>query len=387
MLTQIRTKVMLAVVVVAGLVGAAVLAALESVWSHSSKVLADQVLTTVRGGMEQLGAEDTRMLGATLHGLMRDPALLALFAARDRDGLQKQAQPLFDELKKEFGITHWYFIEPDGTCFLRVHQPGQHGDVIKRATLALAREKGQGTGTELGKTAFALRVVHPYSDGEGKLLGYMETGEEIDHFLGLLKAQSGADIGLLVDKRFLDAKEWEGVRSGHGLPNNWDESPDAVVVGATTAEPGLMRQRLDLEAMPATGRVLDLEERDDRTFLRAVFPMEDASKRRVGGVYIRKDVTASMEQIRAARRNISLVVAGLMAALAAVLTLLLRRLVFGRLEQVIDAATRVVGGDVQTVIKPQARDEVGELEKLLDQFRVVFVDAVEDARRARGGKP
>ncbi len=66
--------------------------------------------------------------------------------------------------------------------------------MVDRATLTKAIEtKGLGAGKELGKTAFALRVVRPWFGQDGKLLGYLELGEEIDHFLGRMKAQTGDD--------------------------------------------------------------------------------------------------------------------------------------------------------------------------------------------------
>jgi hypothetical protein len=37
-------------------------------------------------------------------------------------------------------------------------------------------------------------------------------------------------------------------------------------------------------------------------------------------------------------------------------------------------ATRVVGGDYETEIQVDSDDEVGQFEKLFEQFRFVFVD-------------
>jgi hypothetical protein len=140
------------------------------------------------------------------------------------------ARPTFEKLK-ERGVTHWYFIEPEPTrtCFLRVHTPHLTGDVIERATLTQAVATHRvGFGKELGKTAFALRVVKPISSG-GKVIGYMELGEEIDHFFGRMKAQTGDDFGLLVDKRFIDRKELARVLK----EDRWDERTDLVLIQST----------------------------------------------------------------------------------------------------------------------------------------------------------
>jgi hypothetical protein len=78
-----------------------------------------------------------------------------------------------------------------------------------------------------GKIAFALRVVKPFRS-EGKVIGYMEMGEEIDHFLTSIKGQTGDDYGVLVDKTRIDRAKLATVRG----EDRWDERADVVLIGA-----------------------------------------------------------------------------------------------------------------------------------------------------------
>ena len=55
--------------------------------------------------------------------------------AKDRDSLLLAAQALFYRLGDRHNITHFSFIDPDKSCFLRVHEPQRHGDRIDRFTL------------------------------------------------------------------------------------------------------------------------------------------------------------------------------------------------------------------------------------------------------------
>lgn len=74
---------------------------------------------------------------------------------------------------------------------------------------------------------------------------------------------------------------------------------------------------------------------------------------------------------------ILLTCAALTLGMLLVLTLL-TRLIFRRLEQIIVVATRVVGGDFETEIQASSDDEVGQFEKLFEQFRRVFVDTLKE---------
>ena len=151
-------------------------------------------------------------------------------------------------------ITHWYFIEspPARTVFLRVHRPELHCDVVERATLAKAIGNGDvGAGKELGQTAFALRVVRPWIR-DGKVIGYMELAEEIDHFLTAMKARTGDEYGILVKKEFLDEQAWSRILGARA--NTWNDRPDVVVVDTTIFNLGIADYQGDLADVPEQGQ-------------------------------------------------------------------------------------------------------------------------------------
>ena len=60
-------------------------------------------------------------LATSLEILEDDQAIKEAYLSNDRERLYTTAQPLFERIKKNSEITHFYFIRPDGTCFLRVH--------------------------------------------------------------------------------------------------------------------------------------------------------------------------------------------------------------------------------------------------------------------------
>ncbi len=139
--------------------------------------------------------EDARMMSSMIDLLQRDERLMHAWLAGDRDSLLRLTLPLFEELRLKYGITYFYFIDPERTCFLRVHNPSLHGDYIDRFTMRTARSThAPAYGIELGNFGtFALRVVHPWRI-DGDLAGYIELGEEIEHLTPEISDHLGIDL-------------------------------------------------------------------------------------------------------------------------------------------------------------------------------------------------
>lgn len=239
---------------------------------------------------ERIERETVEALSKELDRLVADPALVAAFRARDRDALLAAAQPSYDRLAAARGISHFYFLEPEParTCFLRVHKPSLRGDVVDRDTFTQAiASKKIGAGKELGKTAFALRVVKPMRDG-GKVIGYVELGEDIDHFVERVKQKTGDDFGLLVDKGRVDRGQLARVRHD----DRWDERPDVVLIVSTMWDERQIDVGGPLAKLPAAGTPVRTWKEGPRTWAGAAFPLHDAANRVIGALFVRHEVKA-----------------------------------------------------------------------------------------------
>lgn len=331
---------------------------------------------TLRGAADAFAAQersDVEKLAATLDALLANDRLREAFRARDRERLLEVAAPLFATMSERDRVTHWYFIEPDPTraVFLRVHRPELHGDRVERATLRQAVEtRDLGAGKELGQTAFALRVVRPWVHG-GELLGYVELGEEIDHFLTAMKARTGDEYGLLVKKKFLDEQAWARVLGPRS--NTWNDRPDVVVVDTTTFTDGIVDWAGDVELVPEHGDELGELHRGGRVYVRGIFPVRDAAARKVGGLFVLHDFTESHGMLRAARLQTLLALLAVGACAGALLVALARWLVFARLRRLrraLEALAMTQALPPSRVIERESDDEVGRLEALFR--RAVF---------------
>jgi hypothetical protein len=323
---HIRTRVL--VVSVGAMLAAMLGAHLVTGRLHEaeSQAAALHALRAVARSFAGLERADVEKLNAAADALASNEVLRRAFVARDRAALQAAASPVFQHLRARGGITHLYFIEPDRTCFLRVHAPELHGDRIDRVTLALAERSGDGgAGKELGRTAFALRAVRPLRDARGAVIGYLEVGEEIDHFLARMKQQTSDDFALVVQKKYLDEAAW--AEMSRPARSTWNDRPDVVVVNTTTFTRGIVDFQGDLGTIPEDGTFLDEHVEEARTLVRGVFPVRDAADRQVGALFVLHDFTELRALHDAAQRRGLFVVLGLAAAVLALLALGVERLV------------------------------------------------------------
>ena len=388
---SIRAKLLVAIV--ASMVALALItgALVRAAGERNARSAAEAAIAVAGQALAASERADVEKLDATLRALAAHPGLAEAFAARDRTRLLAIATPIFAALRADHDVTHFYFIEPEPskTCFLRVHKPEWSGDVVERATLAKAIEtKAMGAGKELGRTAFALRVVRPWFAANGKLLGYLELGEEIDHFLGRMKGQTGDDYALLVEKAFLDEKAWAGTRQGKR--NNWNDRLRTVVVDATTPDETIIEFDRALASVPDRGLLLDEDAREGRAFARGIVPVKDAAGRRVGGLFVLHDITPIHATMLSARRSIYVVLVLVAAALGFVLQQLVNRFVFRRLDAMIgtmeDLSARLAGGEYDLVAPvPTQPDEIGRFEEFFGRFLQVVAGLLKELTRSKTG--
>ncbi len=350
-------------------------------------------LATLQSAADAFAAQErseVEKLAATLDVLLGSERLREAFAARDREKLLAIASPFFRTMLDRDRITHWYFIEPEPSrqVFLRVHKPELSGDRVDRVTLQKAIESNDlGAGKELGQTAFALRAVRPWVH-KGKVIGYMELAEEIDHFLSAMKSRTGDDYGLLVKKKFLDEQAWARILGPRS--NTWNDRPDVVVVDTTTFTEGIIDFQGEIEAIPDRGLALDEVQEGDRAFVRGIFPVRDATGRKVGGLFVLHDFTAHHGAMRASVLQAFLVLLALGLASAAVMIASVHFLLFRRLERLrraLEARAAETGLPRGRLIQLRTEDEIGRLEALFHRvlFPIRTRDVVEPPREGAAG--
>jgi diguanylate cyclase (GGDEF)-like protein/PAS domain S-box-containing protein len=279
-------------------------------------------------------ADETEKLSTALALIVRDAGLAQAMQRQDRVLLLQRSRPTFDYLRREAGITHFYFHAPDRINFLRVHQPERFGDKIDRHTAIKAESTGQpAAGLELGPLGtFTLRVVFPWHE-DGRLIGYVELGQEIEQILGRISSLTGIDLYLTIDKQHLSRKDWQAGMAMLGRPDEWDLLRQAVVTYQPATVPAeTVRLLLSQDLSHAHSRTK--LSNDHQAMQALTIPIADVSGREVGHLLMARDITSLNKN----NRQQTSIVGGLGLAIGGGL-LGLFSLLIGRVERRLDDST------------------------------------------------
>ncbi|MFC1602369.1 response regulator [Pseudomonadota bacterium] len=265
-------------------------------YQYDKSSLDHSIREQIKGAKELFQAElikDTRLMEALIAFLKRESCLQQQFKAADRDELLRCTLPLFKEINSNHKITHFYFHGIDQANFLRIHNPPHFGDFIDRFTMREAVETGKtASGIELGPFGtFTLRTVSPwYIDGE--IAGYIELGEEIEHITPAIKKIINADLILLIEKRYLNQKNWEEGLQRMGRSGNWDQIQDFVITSHTLNfwPPELETFIRKSHHQNLTNNTIRLE-KNGHKYIALGAPLLDAGDRHLGHFLVIHDIT------------------------------------------------------------------------------------------------
>lgn len=263
-------------------------------------------------------AHDVKTMNAALDVLIRDAQVMNIFQKRERDVLRNKTKPLYERLRQQNQITHFYFHQPDRINFLRIHKD-IFGDRIDRITLQRAVQMGKpSAGLEQGPTGNpVLRSVYPwYSDfperpdsdlfakpGKGKLIGYVELGVEFQDIAQRVHKILDVDLVMAMDKRFLKQKEWENRNKKLGYQSNWQDFPGYVIVDKTVTNLSTIVNQEISKANAQTNLTRTFKDQG-KSIQMAFLPLTDIDGRNLGHIIVLKDIS-SIEQ--AAQQSMMLV--------------------------------------------------------------------------------
>ncbi|ABD70566.1 periplasmic sensor signal transduction histidine kinase [Rhodoferax ferrireducens T118] len=240
--------------------------------------------------VDQKLSKDTSLMQAVLRTMMGNRAIEAAFASRDRDALVREAGPLFETLRADHRITHLYFNGPDLVNVLRLHSPGQFGDLIDRETSIKARDQGIAVhGIELGPLGtLTLRLVVPWRS-QDRLLGYLEIGEEVGYLVDEIRDSLSVDLLVMVDKDLILPQQWQHGLALFNRQGSWDRFGAQVLVAQTASQvPAALNDGV-LASLRA-GRTAVFED-GQRILHLAMLPMADAGGRRISDLVVMLDIS------------------------------------------------------------------------------------------------
>lgn len=338
---------------------------LQNEFSHD----VERHLDGVQELFEKQIESETELLSTILELVAKDEGLQKAWETKNRNFLLQLSAPLLKEMGAKHRITHFYFHNPDRTNFLRVYDPDRFGDVVNRFTLREAVRTGQkSAGIELGKLGtLTLRVLHPWQI-KGKIVGYIEMGEEIDHIIEKLHNILDVELYISIYKNFLKEENWKAGMRLFNRQNDWDLSPYAVIVSQSinnvpkSLNVFLEKGKHDYMEM-ATDLKLSINQLNYRV---GVVPLFDAGEREIGDMIILYDVT---EHLSSFKKTILLIIS--YSVLAGLLLFIIFSVFLGKLEsQIVDYQN-----NLEQIVKDRTReltDALSEIKTLRGIIPICF---------------
>ena len=261
-------------------------------------ISANQKTAAVQRNFQQQLQHEEELLGGLLELITDDRRLAHLWLQKDRAGLIRYSEPLFERLRGRARITQFYFITPDRTCFLRLHLPANYGDHINLITLDKAvRTNTTASGLELGPYGlFAFRMVKPWMVN-GRLVGYIELGVEIDHFLQQIEQVNHVKLMFAVDKQLLSKDKWEEGQRMVGHRPEWNRFDKIVISNPVHSSSFFKLDRGLSFTGTSDGRQLFYAAAGGRSYVYGLVPQKDVSERVNGGFIVFSDITLSMHKL------------------------------------------------------------------------------------------
>jgi methyl-accepting chemotaxis protein len=310
------------------------------------------------------------------------PDVHALYLSGDREALLALLAPLFETLESDYQIVHLYVHNPDGTNFLRVHNPERFGDDVtyRSSVQSTLRTRIPAAGVELGANRMGVRGVAPMFH-DRQFIGLIEVGLDYDQqFVDRLQARTHADYKMWIK---VDAAAPARLNPAADAPAA--PLPELFYYAATNPanrpiSPEAYRAVL-AGAEPTVQLVTD--GREQTAVLLA--PLYGYGGQIIGVLEISK---AWAEERTAMRRDQlwTVALAGGLAFLAlSAIYFGIQVLVSRPLRQLTEVARAIKNGDLSRQVELSSRDELGLLAETFNQMTTKLrrmVDAEQQAAKA-----
>lgn len=233
--------------------------------------------------------------------------------------------------------------------------------------------------------------------GTTTALDPVATPAEASRILDGMKAITGSDYGLLIDKATTTPEAFIASREKLGLANDWDERDTYALLVAT--DDGIaerMQFSLTPDSIPEAGKIIGVENgacsqlchesvtgegdywtvrwsTDSTSRGHAIFPIVNGSGAVVGAVYSIENISQQANAARASMNQTLLAVALTLIAATLVIGALIDTLVLKRLARMTasiqDISLRIAGGDFDAHYEPDgSTDEIGSFERFFSDL-------------------
>ncbi|MEA3350842.1 MAG: cache domain-containing protein [Chloroflexota bacterium] len=288
-----------------------------------------------------------------------------LFLAKDREGLIGLLTPIFETLKNEYDIQQLNIVNPDGTIYVRIHNPSKYGDDVRyRLTIAAALESQETVaGVEIGPGRIGIRGVSPLWE-QGEFIGMLEVGLNYDQeFVDNLKARHGADYNLWITYAVAESP-------GLNPPEDAPTAPtDQVFYYAGTNPQILPISQSVYDQVLATGEpVTQFVSVEDQDWAVVIAPLLGYGDHVIGIVEILTSRTEALAIINQSRLAVLVPASLLTLAGLAAIWFIINLVVLRPMGQMAVVAEKQIAGDLSARVEMLPSDEFGDLGRTFNRL-------------------
>jgi PAS domain S-box-containing protein len=265
--------------------------------------------------------KEALLLKIQLDNLHENLNLDGLLGNVDRERMLARVSESFSLMRTNFSISHLYFIDAARQCILRVHAPGIYGDVIKRKTLQMAETKRKDAwGLEFGPLGtLTLRYVRPLILN-GKIVGFIELGKEIENLSKELAKVSSEKIFVAVNKNFIAKDSFKKGRSLLDLSGKWHEFEHLVVVFKSFLQfPDVISELLKSNSIDSFRYAIREVTSVNDAWLLTSFPVNTVNKNDAAEIFLLQNITTAQAKLQ---KRVMIGVAGAFVILASIFFML-----------------------------------------------------------------
>ncbi len=215
----------------------------------------------------------------------------------DRHALFSNYEDIFARLKKDYGITHFYFHLPNRVNLLRLHNNKKYGDTIDRFTLLDSiRTEKSASGIELGPSGtLALRVVQPVFLNNLPV-GYIELGKGIEDIFSSIHKEPGTEIVLGISKHRLNQSRFETGMAMLGRQANWNQFLEKALIYTSLPEFPVQWEHFLTDKDHKHHTTSPITKYNDKSWHVLAFDIADASGSEIGDMLFFVDISKGLRQ-------------------------------------------------------------------------------------------
>jgi len=238
-------------------------------------------------------AEESLLISIT-EALVEDDLLIEAVKIRDKELLLQKLAPRYGHLKEKFKITHLYITDSNRVNIARAHRPDHFGDTINRFTQKESERTGKiACGFELGPLGtFTLRVVKPLFN-DGKLIGYIEVGKEIEEIFHTVLANKEVEVLATISKQLVEKNMWEDLVACGDKRFDWGYLDDSVVIYSSLDHLSMNLDLFSQENMYRIRNAITVPTENESWYISSR-ALSDVAGNEVGNILILNDITEAI---------------------------------------------------------------------------------------------